>query len=265
MLVVEIPGMGESKKEPSGMEEITTSKSSQDFGNLGILIRNKSFESEDSFVTYQRNLELQIRTLQREIHSLNKKVSAFEEETNRNRWGIRYSRRMAIMSNLLLGLWIFWSRFLKHVQKQKKTRLLGVVMIPPLKQNSLNKILYEGYMKAISKSWVFFLGSLLLTRTSPWKRYFGLGLTTTYSLYLAIFSNFLPWTNYFNMFSNLLYISATWTSNPTETSTLHDFISTTPVNPMSRANSSELLTGSSFSSNTKTQQDTPSKVEDLTD
>src|SRR5690349_39188 len=110
---------------------------------------------------------------------------------------------MAIMSNILLGLWIFWSRFLKHVQKQKKSSLFYVVVPPLNKQTySLNSLLYDAYMKSISKSWVFFMGALLLTRNAPWKRYqefvhfvtfcsyFGLGLTTSYSIYLAIFTHF---------------------------------------------------------------------------
>lgn len=128
---------------------------------------------------------------------------------------------MAIKKNKI------YCRFLKHVQKQKKSRLLGVVLAPPpLKQQqfSLNKILYEAYMKAISKSWIFFIGSYLITRNS-WKRHIGIGLTTVYSLYLAIFSHFLPWTNYFNMFSNLLYITTTWTYNiNNEIHTINDII-----------------------------------------
>jgi len=201
-------------------------------GNLGMR-RTKSFEStnEDNLIAQNRNLEAQMRSLQKEISSIKRKVALFEEENNRNRWGIRYSRRMAVMSNLLLGLWIFWSRFLKHVQKQKKSRLLGVI-VPPLKQqeqHSLNKLLYEGCMKAISKSWVFLVGALLITRSISWKRHIGLGLTTSYSLYLAIFSHFLPWTNYFNIFSNLLYITAAWTSEDNQTMTLSQFI--TPTTP----------------------------------
>jgi len=160
---------------------------------------------------------------------LKKKVSIFEQENNRDRWGIRYSRRMAIMSNIFLGIWVFWSRFLKHVQRQNKGRLLGILV--PKQNSSLNKILYEASMKAISKSWVFFVGTFLLTRTTSWRRHFGLGLTTCYSLYLAIFSHFLPWTNYFNMFANLLYITAVTYDNsnnnnndPDKASTLNDFI-----------------------------------------
>lgn len=58
---------------------------------------------------------------------------------------------------------------------------------------------------------MFIFGSLLLTRGATWKRYIGLGMTTLYSLHLAIFTHLLPWTNYFNVFSNLLYITAAWT------------------------------------------------------
>lgn len=108
----------------------------------------------------------------------------------------------------------------------------------------LNRLVYDGYMKAISKSWLFFLGALLITRRSSFSRHLGkpppppsfcqhacvtwcagLGVTTLYSLYLAIFSHYLPWTNYFNIFSNLLYITASWNSAG-EAASIHDFIGT---------------------------------------
>jgi len=226
-------------------------------GNFGW---SKNFDYDggfESLLVSQKNLEHQIRVLHREIVTLKKKLHIFEEETNRNSWGIRYARRMAIMSNLLLGIWVFWSRLVKHFQKQKKTSLLGV-MVPPFKSMNrsisqstsiLNKLLYEGYMKAISKSWVFFAGALLLTRNVSWKRYAGLGLTTSYSLFLAISSNFLPWTNYFNIFSNLLYISASWTTNKAlQASTLSDFIFEEPKPSVSQIFSPVLINSSSSSS-----------------
>ena len=128
--------------------------------NDNIMKRSKSFETETetSTLIYSRNLETQLRTLQREVASLKRKVTLFEEQTNRNFWGTRYSRRMAVTSNLLLGLWIFWGRFLKQFQKHNKSSLLGV--ISPLKgQDSLKKVLLDAYSKAFSKSWVFFVGN----------------------------------------------------------------------------------------------------------
>ena len=64
----------------------------------------------------------------------------------------------------------------------------------------------------------------MLSRNSAWIRHFSLALTSSYSLYLAIFSHFLPWTNYFNMFANLIYLTSLWTGNSNETSQLSDFI-----------------------------------------
>jgi hypothetical protein len=61
-------------------------------------------------------------------------------------------------------------------------------------------------MKAVSKSWVFFVGAFLLSRNASWKRHFALALTCSYSLYLAIFNKDNKMTNYFNMFANLLYV-----------------------------------------------------------
>ncbi len=62
-----------------------------------------SVDIDEGVLKYNRSLEHQIAILQREVSSLKRKVVLFEDENNRNRWGIRYSRRMAIMSNLVCG------------------------------------------------------------------------------------------------------------------------------------------------------------------
>lgn len=219
-------------KLPYTTQMLTNSVSSPTIMHTGTFKKSSSFETDGyvdgTIMMHIRNLENQVRSLQSELATLKRKMSVFEDDTNRNRWGIRYSRRMAIMSNLMLGLWIFWSKFMKHVQTQKKSRLLGVVMgtkkQTPL--HSLNSILYEAVMKATKKSWIFFFAAFLLTRHVDWKRHFGLTISTSYSLYLAMFSHFLPWTNYFNMFANLLYITSTaWHLPHTgESSSLEDFI-----------------------------------------
>jgi len=219
-------------KIPYPTQMLTNSVSSPTIMNAGPFKKSSSFETDGyadaAIMMHIRNLENQVRSLQSELATLKRKMNVFEDDTNRNRWGIRYSRRMAIMSNLMLGLWIFWSKFMKHVQTQKKSRLLGVVMggkkQTPL--HSLNSILYEAIMKATKKSWIFFFAAFLLTRHVDWKRHFGLTISTSYSLYLAMFSHFLPWTNYFNMFANLLYITSTaWNlPNTGESSSLEDFI-----------------------------------------
>ena len=70
--------------------------------------------ADASIMMHIRNLENQVRSLQSELATLKRKMNVFEEDTNRNRWGIRYSRRMAIMSNVFLGLWYLLISHLTH-------------------------------------------------------------------------------------------------------------------------------------------------------
>ncbi|GAM28143.1 hypothetical protein SAMD00019534_113190 [Acytostelium subglobosum LB1] len=152
-----------------------------------------------------------------EVEQLKKKVSEMEElQGNSNNWGLKYSRRVLITSTFLLGIWVSISRILMYIGRQKKLRLLHV-MVPALsgQQESKNHILLfmlEAISNAARKSWIFFFSTFLLTRNSAWKRQTGLICSTTYSLYLAAVMEYLPWTNYFNVFASLLYITAAWST-----------------------------------------------------
>ncbi|KAF2077033.1 hypothetical protein CYY_001665 [Polysphondylium violaceum] len=162
----------------------------------------------------QQDFINQINTLLLEIEAIKKKLSEMEDEQGRNTWGLRYSRRVLITSNFLLGIWVSISRILMYIGKQKKSRLLHVV-VPAFGQESRNHIsllLLESIANAARKSWLFFFSSFLLTRSTPWKRQSGLFICTFYSLYLAFFPQYLPWTNYFNIFASLLYVTAAWST-----------------------------------------------------
>jgi len=171
------------------------------FGKM-ILRKNKSFDSQDGLATYH-DLTVRVKQLQMELELLKKKVHAFEEETDRHSWALRYARRIAILSNVLTGLWIFWTRFWMHVQQPKKNKIWKVLMN---KQKELNNLFYDGYVDGVRTSWVFLIGSLLLSSKHIWKRYCGFACTTSFSLYLSLFLNFLPWSNYINVFCNTIYV-----------------------------------------------------------
>jgi len=126
---------------------------------------------------------------------------------------MRYSKRMVILSNLLLGIYSFWSRYLHYVRNRYRLRGLirQLLFVPKFLQNSDNSkqlIMYEGFVNATFRSVLFFISTYLLTRKVTWLRNLGFVLSTAYSLYLAFFSRFMPWTNYFNIFANVLYITA---------------------------------------------------------
>lgn len=73
-----------------------------------------------------RALERQVRKLQREVAVLNDRLALFEDVSAR--WGLRYTRRMALVGNAFLGLWIFVLRLLRFLQKRRA--LLLQAMMP---------------------------------------------------------------------------------------------------------------------------------------
>eukprot|EP01113_Clastostelium_recurvatum_P046588 TRINITY_DN8186_c0_g1_i2.p1 TRINITY_DN8186_c0_g1~~TRINITY_DN8186_c0_g1_i2.p1 ORF type:complete len:203 (+),score=34.19 TRINITY_DN8186_c0_g1_i2:76-684(+) len=166
-------------------------------------------------------LDQRMAVLSKEMIDLRERMDRFEEDNHRDSWGVRYSRRMAITSNFLLALWVALSRIAMYLRKQKKSRLIGVVV--PLgstkrTRNDFNHLVLETALNAARKSWLFLVASLLLSSHSPLKRQTGLYASTAYSLYLVFFEKFLPLTNYFNIFTNLLYITVAWNSRKPGTS-----------------------------------------------
>lgn len=150
-----------------------------------------------------------IESLERDTKALKQKLELLEEDS-KTKWGPKYTRRLALVVNIMHGLWIFTSRFIRRIQK-KKTKLLQM-MVPNATGESINVILYEAYMFSIAKSWVFFVAALCMTSAASWKRNFGVGLSTISSLYFLFQSNFLPGVNMVNIAATLLYIFAQWAS-----------------------------------------------------
>ncbi|EGG22739.1 hypothetical protein DFA_04869 [Cavenderia fasciculata] len=120
---------------------------------------NNNYETKDEIV---HRLETQIQAILAEVELLKDRIKEMEEEQGRMKWGLKYSRRVLITSNFLLGIWVSISRVVIN---------------------------------------------------TPWKRQAALVASTTYSLYLAFFPQYLPWTNYFNVFASLLYITAAWSTS----------------------------------------------------
>ena len=75
---------------------------------------------------------------------------------------------------------------------------------------NLNNIIKKGCVEGVKNGIIFFFFAFLLTRPLAWARILGMSLSSIWSLYLAIFSKFLPWTNYFNVLSNVLYLTASY-------------------------------------------------------
>jgi hypothetical protein len=91
-----------------------------------------------------------------------------------------------VLANLLLGFWVFFSRFMRRFQ-QRKTKLIQGMMVPGMRTSdkTVNSFLYEAYVFSIAKSWVFFFATMLLASSQSWKRHCGLAVSSAASLYYA--------------------------------------------------------------------------------
>jgi hypothetical protein len=72
----------------------------------------------------------------------------------------------------------------------------------------MKRILLDGVIAGTKHGIIFVVFSFFLTRPVAWCRVLGVLASSSWSLYLATFYNFLPWTNYLNVLCNMLYITA---------------------------------------------------------
>lgn len=170
-----------------------------------------------------------LRDMQYEIGRLSRKIKEYEEDTEQ--WSLRYSRRIVILSNISLGIWIFLLQFLDGIRTRSvRNSTLAQLFIPrnvlaaaaaaganaAAKTTSnaglpLSAVLISGLLTGVQSSLIFFLSAGLQIRTQSWKRNTGFILSTFYSLYLVLLrrQEFRPHvTNYFNIVANLFYVAA---------------------------------------------------------
>lgn len=137
-----------------------------------------------------RAMERQMRKLQREVAMMNERLAIFEDV--QARWGVRYTRRMAVVANAFMGTWVLAFRLLRFLQKRRA--MLLQAMMPKLQlraqagvkaQQQLKAMLWGGVRHSLRHSWVFFVAAVLLTRNRAWNRFAGALLGTFYAGYIA--------------------------------------------------------------------------------
>ena len=145
---------------------------------------------------------------------------------------------MAIMSNLMMGLWVFVWKAFSFLRKKRGEIVKAALNIPTLKlatwawSNSKNEntkdLLYFAYMEGMKNSFLFFVFSLLLTRKRSWDRIIATWGSLFYSIFLILnpSTKGLPWTtNFFNVICNIIYITMMYnTNNSNKLSSLEDYV-----------------------------------------
>jgi hypothetical protein len=173
---------------------------------------------------HHRALERQIRSLQRQLSVINDRVSVFEEINSR--WGLRYTRRFALVGNLVVGGWIFLFRLLDFL-KQRRAQLLQAMMpkiqlqlrsSAPVKMGPLisGAILYS----LNGGAWVFFVCAALLSRNRSWSKLAGATTATGYAAYLSMAGGAAswPWAVVLSVCGNVSYLVANFNSQAPELS-----------------------------------------------
>jgi hypothetical protein len=150
-----------------------------------------------------------LRQLQYEVSQLNRKLHSFEQESKT--WSLRYSRRLVILSNLLLAFWLFMAKFLASIRhRERASGLLARILMPRIdrKSNALLMFVASAFIAGLKSCWVFCLSAYLVTSRPNWRRNVGCSLSTLYSIYLAFVPQFMPWSNYVNVFLNVTHLFA---------------------------------------------------------
>ena len=131
-----------------------------------------------------------------DLRALQLRVDAMTED--QSLWSSRYSRIMCTTSNLLVGTWVFISRFISLVRKKLgigevnlRDLLSGTAGAPPTQQGKQNllrhmqvagqksakvarnravsSVVYKAYNHALLRCSLFFVSAYLLSRPGYWK------------------------------------------------------------------------------------------------
>jgi len=150
-------------------------------------------------------LESRFQALEKVVTELRWRVEKLENDTGLDqRWAVRYSQRVAILANVLLGIWNFWLEFVGLLQQRRRTIVQSFLKHNSQTSRHLNGVLSDAYQFAVWRSSLAFLCALLLSSKFGWKRVLGLVLSSLSTFYLTPVH---PIANYFALFSNLVYAS----------------------------------------------------------
>jgi hypothetical protein len=146
-----------------------------------------------------RELQLTVSQLHRQLH---------EREEEHNKLSLLLSRRMTILSNVLLTVWTLFSRATQCFRSRSRVSGLMSLLVPPQlrNSNSLGAYLLESSLCGIQNALPFAFASWFLSRKQGWKRNWGFIISTLYSLHLATIDEFLPWMNFMSVFFNITYL-----------------------------------------------------------
>lgn len=176
-----------------------------------------------SALSGMERLGAELAVLTREVNRLKRRVDVVDSRAAK--WPVRYTRRLALGSNILLGLWTGLSRVVVYLQRRG---VVTNVLLPAALRGftrgasrAAEPLFAEVWWALLSAIWhatPFGLSVWLLLGRGEARRNFGLGLSSAAAAYLAWSSDSrAPWTSLCTILANLMYLVARYTSAPSTT------------------------------------------------
>ena len=157
-----------------------------------------------------------IRELELETSRLQRKIKEYEQDNGK--WSLRYTRRLVIVSNLMLGGWVFIVAFLRCLKMSvpRDSYLLRLIIPSAFKMEGkgqsvpITARLIGATADGVQSSLPFFVAATLTIRGgTALRRNVAFLLSTLCSMYQALSSRKNPRAaNYINIFLNLLYVAS---------------------------------------------------------
>lgn len=196
-----------------------------------------------------RTVLQQLDKVKRELKDLRKHVQGVAEESSQ--WTLKYSRRIVMVSNILLASYILGNRLLDIVNHSSKSMIFQLInpfpwLFPPKKKKSkqstsaldaygrfrakknsstttkkpqeltlddnLPFVLIRLLWQAGVRSGLLMFATYWLFSADAWKRNSGILISFLMNVHLAYRSDVATWTIYFNMFSLIMYLIARYYS-----------------------------------------------------
>jgi hypothetical protein len=165
-------------------------------------------------------LTKELQKLSQQVNDMRKQVRGVAEESSM--WTLKYSRRVVMVSNVLLTVYILGKRGMDIVNNiNSRSMLLGLIFNPfnwfqtpkqtlksrgksSKQEPQLKMMLIQLLWKQLTMSACLLFSSYWLMSKDKFKRNGGIILTFVTNIYLAITTDVSPWTIYFNCFTLLM-------------------------------------------------------------
>lgn len=157
-----------------------------------------------------RTVLKELKSIKKQMHELRNEVRGVVEESYQ--WILKYSRRIVILNNILLAVYIVLHRFLELFSNNSRQWIKQIFNPFSWTKKSrrrngeqLTKLLIMLIWKETLRCAVLGFSSYWLTKRENSKKSMACIISFLSHLHTVLFSDISPWTLYFNVFALVMY------------------------------------------------------------